>query len=259
LEEWNNEVGDLWSEDRNCNNQMKFINWKEKMEFYFILVEPSVPGNIGAAARAIKIMGFSHLWLVKPCDHLEKDAVKMAHGSTDILENARVFKSFEQALGEVDFIIGTSAKKRTAHEDYLDCSGLTEIIIKKGKTINSAGIVFGREESGLTNYELKQCDIVTHIPMIAEYPSANLAQAVMIYAYILSGLVIRRKEVEKNLRNVAEFNEIKKRIKSILADVGIDKNPTLNNRIMERLALLDEDDMHLLYSFTNKYEEKHKK
>jgi tRNA/rRNA methyltransferase len=230
-----------------------------KMEFYFILVEPSVPGNIGAAARAIKIMGFRHLWLVKPCDHLDSEAVKMAHGSKDILQAAVIFDSLQQALHNIDFIIGTSAKKRTAHEDYLNCSQLKDIIIKKGKTIRSSCIVFGREESGLTNNELKQCDIVTHIPMIAEYPSANLSQAVMIYAYILSELVLNKKVKNKDLENAEGFNELKKRILSILADVGIDKNPTLHDRIMERLALIGEDDMHLVYSFTNKYSEKYKK
>jgi tRNA/rRNA methyltransferase len=238
--------------------RMKFLNWKEKMEFRFILVEPSVPGNIGASARAIKIMGFSQLWLVNPCKHLDQQAVKMAHGSVDILENARIFGSLEQALNNIDFIIGTSAKKRTAHEDYIDCSLLKDIIVKKGSTVQSACIVFGREESGLTNDELKLCDIVTNIPMAEAYPSANLSQAVMIYAYLLSGLVLHRKEEEKNSKNEEGFNELKKRIKSILADVGIDGNPTLHDRIMERLALLDEDNMHLLYSFTNKYLEKYR-
>ena len=99
---------------------MKFINWLKKMEYYFILVEPSVPGNIGAAARAIKIMGFRHLWLVKPCNHLDREAIKMAHGSGDILKNARIFDSLQQALKDIDFVAGTSAKKRTAHEEYLD-------------------------------------------------------------------------------------------------------------------------------------------
>jgi tRNA/rRNA methyltransferase len=238
---------------------MKFINWLKKMEYYFILVEPSVPGNIGAAALAIKIMGFRHLWLVKPCNHLDKEAIKMAHGSGDILKNARIFDSLQQALEDIDFVAGTSAKKRTAHEEYLDCSALPDIIIKKGKTIGSAGIVFGREESGLTNDELKKCDIVTHIPMVSEYPSVNLAQAVMIYAYILSGLILAKEEKNNDLINEESFNELKRRIKSILTDVGIDKNPTLHDRIMERLVLLDEDDMHLLYSFTNKYQEKYKK
>ena len=167
------------------------------MEFYFILVEPSVPGNIGSAARAIKIMGFRHLWLVKPCDHLDKEAIKMAHGSTDILKTARIFESLQEALSNIDLVIGTSAKKRTAHEDYIDCSLLPEIILKKGNSIDSSAIVFGREESGLTNDELKKCDIVTHIPMITEYPSANLAQAVMIYAYILSGLVMKKEDKKK--------------------------------------------------------------
>lgn len=235
-------------------------NWKiykldEKMEFYFILVEPSVPGNIGAAARAIKTMGFRHLWLVKPCDYRSVEAKKMAHGSGDILSNAKVFDSLEQALTGIDFIIGTSAKKRTAHEDYLNCSELPQIIIDKGNTINSAGFVFGREESGLTNEELKKCDLITHIPMISGYPSVNLSQSVMIYAYIMSGITLKKKENENTYRNEEGLKELKKRIKIILADLGIDKNPTLHDRIMERLSLLNEDDIHLLYSFSNKYQE----
>jgi tRNA/rRNA methyltransferase len=238
---------------------MKFINWKEKMEFYFILIEPAVPGNIGAAARAIKIMGFRHLYLVRPCYHLDKEAIKMAHGSTDILTSAGIFDSFQQAIKNIDFIIGTTAKKRTAHEEYLNCSELPDIIAKKGKMIDSTGIVFGREESGLTNNELKRCDVVTYIPMNSEYPSANLSQAVMVYAYILSKLLLKKKERKKDLKSEEGFRELKKRIMSILSDVGIDENPTLYNRIMERLALIDEDDMHLLYSFTNKYQKKYKK
>jgi len=228
------------------------------MEYYFILVEPSVPGNIGSAARAIKIMGFRHLWLVNPCSHLDMEAVKMAHGSGEILKNAKIFDSLQKAVEKIDFIVGTSARKRTAHEDYLNCSDLTDIILKKGKTIKSAGFVFGREESGLTNDELKQCDIVTHIPMISEYPSVNLAQSVMIYAYILSELILKKEEERSDFRNEEGFNELKRRLKAILADVGIDKNPTLHDRIMERVALLNEDDMHLLYSFTNKYKDKYK-
>ena len=226
------------------------------MEYFFILVEPSVPGNIGAAARAIKIMGFKHLWLVKPCGHLSQEAVKMAHGSGDILKKAVIFDSLQQALDEIDFVIGTSARKRTVHEDYINCSDIPRIITAKGKSIKSAGIVFGREESGLTNNELKKCDIVTHIPMISDYPSVNLAQSVMIYAYLLSGLILKNQRVRKENRNENSFKELKRKIKMILEDVGIDKNPTLHDRIMERLVLLNEDDMHLLYSFINKYREK---
>jgi tRNA/rRNA methyltransferase len=227
------------------------------MEYYFILVEPSVPGNIGAAARAIKTMGFRHLWLVRPCNHLAVEAIKMAHGSGEILKNAKVFDSLPEALMNIDFIVGTSAKKRTAHEDYHNCSELPQIIIDKGNTINSAGFVFGREESGLTNDELKKCDLITHIPMISDYPSINLAQAVMIYAYILSRLTLKKKEERKDIRNEEGLKELKRRIKIIFADVGIDKNPTLQDRILERLSLLNEDDIHLLHSFSNKYHDKY--
>ena len=227
------------------------------MEYYFILVESSVPGNIGAAARAIKTMGFRHLWLVKPCDYLALEAIKMAHGAGEILRSAKVFNSLPEALLNIDFIIGTSAKKRTAHEDYHNCSELPQIINDKGNTINSVGFVFGREESGLTNDELKKCDLITHIPMISDYPSINLAQSVMIYAYILSRLIIKKKEYTKDFRNEEGLRELKRRVKIIFADLGIDENPTLHDRIMERLSLLNEDDIHLLHSFSNKYQEKY--
>lgn len=227
------------------------------MEYYFILVEPSVPGNIGAAARAIKTMGFRHLRLVKPCDHLDVEAIKMAYGAGDILKNAKVFNSFSEAIMNIDFIIGTSAKKRTAHEDYHNCSDLPEIIMNKGNKINSTGFVFGREESGLTNDELKKCDFITHIPMISNYPSVNLAQSVMIYAYVISPLILNKKETKEDIRNEEGYKELKRRIGIIFADLGIDKNPTLHDRIMERLSLLNEDDIHLLHSFSNKYLEKY--
>jgi tRNA/rRNA methyltransferase len=227
------------------------------MEYYFILVEPAVPGNIGAAARAIKTMGFSQLRLVKPCDHLTDEAKKMAYGAGDILQNAIIYESFTDALANIDFVTGTSAKKRTVHEDYHKCSDLPGIISAKGNTIHCAGIVFGREESGLTNDELKRCDLITHIPMISDYPSINLAQSVMIYAYVLSSLVMKDNNKYKEVKNEEGFKELKRRIAIIFADLGIDKNPTLHDRIMERISLLNEDDIHLLHSFSNKYREKY--
>jgi tRNA/rRNA methyltransferase len=227
------------------------------MEYFFIFVEPSVSGNIGSAARAIKTMGFKHLWLVKPCDHLAPEAIKMAYGSVDILKNAKLFDSLQDALTNIDFVVGTSAKKRSAHGDYHKCSELPQIIMNKGGAIHSAGFVFGREESGLTNAELKECDLVTYIPMISDYPSLNLAKAVMIYAYILSGLTLKKENEKKDIRNEEGLKELKRRIKIILADFGIDQNPTLHDRIMERLMLLGEDDIHLMHSVINKYREKH--
>lgn len=226
------------------------------MEFYFILVEPAVPGNIGASARAIKTMGFKKLRLVSPCSYLEAKAVKMAHGSIDILQNAEVYVSLNEAVEDLDLVIGTTAKKRSAREDYYKCSDLPGIIRDKGDTIHSVGIIFGREESGLTNTELMVCDLVTRIPMIADYPSLNLSQAVMVYAYIVSELILRPEKVEGHYRNEKGLKELQRKTDTILTKLAIKENPTLYYRIMERLILLGEDDIHLLHSIANKFQEK---
>ncbi|MBS1234244.1 MAG: methyltransferase, partial [Bacteroidetes bacterium] len=120
------------------------------MEVYFILVEPAVPENVGASARAIKTMSFNKLRLVNPCDYLSKEAKKLAHGSNEILSSAEVFESLDQAIQDIDLVIGTSAISRRVKYVYYPADRLVEIIRKKGSYIHSAGIVFGREEYGLT-------------------------------------------------------------------------------------------------------------
>ena len=82
------------------------------MNISFILVEPAVPENIGAAARAIKTMGFNDLRLVNPCDHLDMRAKMLAHASHEILENAKIFTNLSDAIADLDFTIATSAKQR---------------------------------------------------------------------------------------------------------------------------------------------------
>ena len=129
------------------------------MKISFILVEPAVPGNVGAAARAIKTMGFSDLRLVNPCDHLSEEARMLAHGSNEILEKAGVFNSLPQALENLDLAVATTAKKRSARVQYIPVHELTGFLDGKGSSVQSAGIVFGREESGLTNDEIRMCDL----------------------------------------------------------------------------------------------------
>ncbi|MBN1821982.1 MAG: tRNA/rRNA methyltransferase [Prolixibacteraceae bacterium] len=226
------------------------------MEIIFILVEPSTPENIGAVARAIKTMGFGNLRLVNPADYLSAPSRWMAHASNEILENARVFKSFEEAVSDCDFIIGTSAKQRIIKNDYHPVSLLPEIIRKKGNSVQNVAIVFGREDSGLRNEELKQCDLITTVPLKTEFPSLNLAQAVMIYAYELSKLTF------KNDKSSPELNQdglkiLKEKITDILLETGFKKDSAIFPRIMERLMLLQETDIHLLHSVCNNLQ-KHK-
>lgn len=228
------------------------------MQIHFILVEPAVPENVGAAARAIKTMGFSSLRLVNTKAHLDEKASWLAHASNEILENALEFKSLKEATHDIDWIIGTSAKKRRVNEDYYPSTKINELIQAKANTITNLAIVFGREESGLTNDELKLCDIVTSIPMKTSYPSLNLAQSVMIYAYTLSMLSFEDKKPDQETSQ-AELNILKTKTEDILTKIGFKKDTAIYNRIMERLMILGETDIHLLLSIEHKINEKLKK
>ncbi|HSH51973.1 MAG TPA: tRNA/rRNA methyltransferase [Bacteroidales bacterium] len=222
------------------------------MQIHFILVEPAVPENIGAAARAIKTMGFSSLRLVNTKAHLDEKAGWIAHASQEILEKAETFPTLKDAIKDIDWVIGTSAKKRRVNEDYYPLNKINELIKAKVNSISSIAIVFGREESGLTNEELKLCDMVTTIPMKTTYPSLNLAQSVMIYAYTLSMLNYNKKKMADQKPGQAELITLKNKTKGLLATIGFKEDSAIYNRIMERLMLLGKTDIHLLLSIENK-------
>ena len=169
------------------------------MDCSFILVEPAVPENIGAVARALKVMGFSDLRLVNPADHLSDSARWLAHASCDVLESAGVYGSLEEAVDNLDLVIGTTAKRRTVKYDYYRPEELKDIIAGKEGTVHKLGIVFGREESGLTNRELHLCDLLSTVPIANPYPSLNLGQSVMLYAYVLSDLKWEDKQPRKSI------------------------------------------------------------
>lgn len=224
------------------------------MQIHFILVEPAVPENVGAAARAIKTMGFTSLRLVNTKAHLNEKASWLAHASNEILENAKEFKTLKESTLDMDWIIGTSAKKRRVNEDYYPSNKINELIQAKAGSIKNLAIVFGREESGLTNDELKLCDIVTSIPMKTTYPSLNLGQSVMIYAYTLSMLEMNEKKPDQD-SDQAELNILKTKTEIILGEIGFKKDSAIYNRIMERLMILGETDIHLLLSIEHKINE----
>lgn len=220
------------------------------MEITFILVEPATPENVGAAARALKTMGFSRLHLVKPCNYLSPPSRWLAHASNDILENAQVFTTLQDALTGNDLVIGTTAKKRSVKTDYYPLPELAGIIKAKRNTVQNVAVVFGREESGLKNEELKLCDLVTTVPLKTTYPSLNLAQAVMLYAYELSKLNYAEKSDER--KDEESFAALKIKINRLLVKTGFNPESNIFPRFLERISFLTQDDIHLLHSFCNK-------
>ena len=150
-----------------------------------ILVSPENPDNIGAVARAIKNMGFSDLRLVKPPRGWRGKAKKMAVTAVDILEKAKVFSSLREALLELGRVIGTTRRGGGHRGTFLSFEkAISEI--RRNSLSRKAGIVFGRESKGLANEDSDLCDQLVTIPTGTEYPSLNLAQAVMVMLFALS-------------------------------------------------------------------------
>jgi tRNA (cytidine32/uridine32-2'-O)-methyltransferase len=148
-----------------------------------VLVATSHPGNIGAAARAMKTMGLRHLSLVNPTEAFPNaEATARAAGADDILAQAHITQSLDEALADCQLIIGTSARLRSMPVELLDprqCGAL----IQQQAPSQKIALVFGREHAGLTNEELNRCHYHVHSPSNPEFSSLNLAAAVQILCY----------------------------------------------------------------------------
>lgn len=149
-----------------------------------VLVGAQHPGNIGAAARAMKVMGLSDLALVTPERYPDPEAVARASGADDVLERAQVFATLDEALADCLLAVGTSARAR--HTRWPMESPRKAAGHAVAATVNGpVAIVFGRERSGLENAELDRCQLHLQIPANPDYGSLNLAAAVQVVAYEL--------------------------------------------------------------------------
>lgn len=160
------------------------INTSLFQRLRFVLVETSRPGNIGAAARAMKTMGFSDLVLVNPrfSDALiQEEAIAFASGAQDILAAARVVGSIDEALAGCNFAAAVSARLREFSPPILAPRALaTQLAGDAG--LNGA-LMFGNERFGLPNEAVEKCTVLINIPANPDYSSLNLAQAVQVLAY----------------------------------------------------------------------------
>jgi len=153
-------------------------------------------------------------------------------------------------------VIGTTTRKRTLNQNYYSCEQVITQIKNKGQTVNTIGLVFGRENSGLTNPELALCDLVSSIPMKTEFPSLNLAQSVMIYAYSLFAQNINQKIKKPEPADKNSLLVIKKRVAALLKKIGVNPSENVHRRIMEKLALMNETNLKLVHYICNKLDEK---
>lgn len=149
-----------------------------------VLVNTSHPGNIGAAARAMKNMGLSKLVLVDPKDHPSFEAYSRAAGADDVLGDALVVKTLAEAVSGCTWVMGTSARERAVQWPMMEPRQCAAESMKQAEQAEVA-IVFGRERTGLTNEELEQCHALVNIPTNPDYSSLNVAAAVQVLAYEL--------------------------------------------------------------------------
>ncbi|KTA94683.1 tRNA (cytidine/uridine-2'-O-)-methyltransferase [Aeromonas salmonicida subsp. smithia] len=147
-----------------------------------VLVNTSHTGNMGSAARAMKTMGLTRLVLVDPQTLPDDSAHALAAGASDVLANARVVSTLDEAIADCGLVIGTSARSRTLSWPMLDPREVGEKAVGEGMK-HPVALVFGRERTGLTNDELQKCHYHVAIPANPEYSSLNLAMAVQTICY----------------------------------------------------------------------------
>lgn len=147
-----------------------------------VLVGTSHPGNIGSAARAMKVMGLHQLVLVAPQCEVDEQSMALAAGADDVVKNAQVFETLEEAVADCTLVVGSSARSRTLNWPMLEPRECGVKFVQEGQSAPVA-LVFGRERTGLTNEELQICQYHVCIPANPEYSSLNLAMAVQTLTY----------------------------------------------------------------------------
>lgn len=221
----------------------------------FILVQTSHPGNVGSAARAMKVMGFGELVLVRPrfADVLsQEETVAMASGAADILVRARIVDSLEEALDGVTYACATAMTPRDfgppthaprSHFPELAASG------------HRVGFVFGSERYGMSNEDVYRCHAVLSIPTNPDYGSLNLAQAIQLISYewrqALGGFEIAERTPDRQLASVAAVQGLLAHWQQALVEIDF-LDPAAPKKLMPRLnqllnrAQLADEEIHIL-------------
>jgi len=221
-----------------------------------VLVETSHPGNIGATARAMKTMGLSDLVLVRPrAQFPSPDAMARAAGADEILASARVMQSLEEAIGDCRFIAGASARLRTIVVPIVNPRECAALIWGKIPA-SRAALIFGNEQSGLTNDDLARCQQLVHIPTNPQFSSLNLAMSVQVLCYELRmaapGLPAPASSAgDSPLATASELEGLHEHLERLLGESGFlhpehQKQVKLKLRRIFQRATLDQNEVSIL-------------
>ena len=225
----------------------------------FILIGTSHPGNVGATARAMKVMGFSELVLVRPrfADVLsQEETVAMASGAADILVRARIVDTLTEALEGVTHAIGTAMTPRDFGPPTIaPREGLAELARTHAAIGHKVGFVFGSERHGMTNEDVYRCHAVISIPTNPDYGSLNLSQAVQLLSYewrmALGGFPVEARTPDIDLAGGEAVQGMLGHLEQALVALGF-LDPAAPKKLMPRLnqlfnrAELRQEDIHIL-------------
>lgn len=207
-----------------------------------VLVGTAHPGNIGGAARAMKNMGLRRLYLAAPVEYPHREATWRAVQATDVLDAAVVTASLAEAVADCTLVIGTSARERRIQVPQLSPRRLGTLCVGAG-TREQIALVFGREDSGLSNEELRLCHWHVFVPTSAAYPSLNLAAAVQLLCYELrmaaleAGSLLSDDAWDEPLATVEGVERFYEHLEATLVSVGF-LNPAAPRQLMTRLRRL---------------------
>ncbi|MGB1800068.1 MAG: RNA methyltransferase [Gammaproteobacteria bacterium] len=231
-----------------------------------VLVGTTHPGNIGATARAMKVMSQKHLYLVTPKTFPSAEASARATGADDILASAKVCDDLKEAVSDCDLVIGTTARTRSLPWPIVTPRECAKTVSEK--KYSNVAIVFGRENSGLTNEELELCNLVLQIPANPEYSSLNLASAVQIVCYEIHSLANTEQNHKKDENEIALVSQDKmelfyQHLEDCLIDINYydADNPKLLMHRMRRLfnrLQMEESEYNILRGILSRVQDKAK-
>lgn len=216
------------------------------MQISFVLVNPARAANVGAAARALKTMGFSDLIIAGSDVHLQKEASWVAHGAQDILHNVRSVNALQDIRAEFDLLIGTTARERGSARHYQTPAEIAQQLQRQTDSLHKFAIVFGCEASGLSNDDLNLCDLYSYIPLKNEYPSLNLAQAVMVYTYALSD-VSGTIGLQEEMADEGQLKALKQRALRYFDGLQEDNSEKIREWLAERITQLGDRDVRMAH------------
>lgn len=205
-----------------------------------VLINTTHPGNIGSTARAMKTMGLTELYLVNPEKFPHPKANELASSAVDVLENAQVINHLDAAIADCTLVIGTSARSRTIPWPLVMPREMAEKV-RLEALHGQIAILFGQEQSGLTNEELHRCHLHVQIPANPDYSSLNLAAAVQVIAYELRLASLSQssypEEWDYRLATVDEMEKFFNHLQEVLVEIDFLK---LNapRKLMTRLRRL---------------------